>query len=137
MDLTTSQLEFMNERVAEPDERWKGSPEDLIHEREKLYADFTLLRASVVKNLKEEKWKAFLDRRWHQYAELGFTFSPHAKPEWCAFWKNRLIKAPLSFHVGLVQYTRHSVKTTKQKLRQLAEKAEKTDEVVGGGLLDL
>ena len=126
-------MEFMNARVAEPDERWDGNAEDLIHEREKLYADFTLLRSATIKSIKpEENWKLFLDRRWHQYAEVGFTFSPAKAPAWAAFWKQRTVKASLVFHVELLQYTRLSVKTAKQKLRQLAEKAEAADEVLGG-----
>ena len=72
------------------------------------------------------------DRRWHQYAENGFTFHPDDLA-WSAFFKMRIKKETVVFMTQLPAYTDLAVATTKQKLRELAEKATKADTV--GSLL--
>ena len=133
MDTLPDELTFMTKRVGEEDERWQGTPAGLIVQREKIYADFTLLRSAQVRLLKGQDWKDFLDRRWEQYAECGFNFKPPNMQSWTDFWKKARTtpaKAALEKQTALPAYTRKAVQTTKQKLRALAKQAEDGDKVL-------
>ena len=99
-----------------------------IAERNRIFADFTLLRSKQMVELADQAWMDLQDRRWYQFCELGLTFTP-ADPLWTAYFKNRLKKDTLAFHTTLPAYTSLAVSTTKQKLRVLAVKAEKADKV--------
>ena len=131
--LTADQLKFMRERVAEPERRWAGCRDDLIALRERIYADFTLLRSSQMFALSIPQWKDFLDRRWHQFASQEFTMNPVGDSLWVDFWKNRTKAHVMLFHTTLPPFCDAAVRTTKQKLRILATQAEKSDKVMKRG----
>ena len=133
INLTAEQLKFMRDRVAEPEGRWDGCREDLIALRERVYADFTLLRSAQVVALSFEQWKGFLDRRWHQFVSKKFTMNPTDDSLWVAFWKDRTKANVLVFHTTVPIFCDAAVRTTKQKLRILATQAEKSDEVMKRG----
>lgn len=133
INLNAEQLKFMRDRVAEPEPRWTGCREDLIALRERVYADFTLLRSAQMVALSSELWEGFLDRRWHQFASQGFTMNPTGDSLWVDFWKNRTKASVLSFHTALPPFCDAAVRTTKQKLRKLAIQAEKSDKVMKRG----
>jgi len=97
-------------------------------ERERIFADFTLLRSKQMVDLTDQAWMDLQDRRWHQYCEAGFSFTPQDQL-WAAYFKCRMKKETLLFHTLIPAYTRLAVETTKQKLRELAEKATKADKV--------
>ena len=122
----------MRVRLGERDPSYQhlteGTPEEEIAEREKIFADFTLLRSKQFTDLPEQAWMDLQDRRWHQYCEAGFSFTP-PDPLWAAYFKSRMKKDTLIFQTLLPAYTSLAVETTKQKLRELAEKATKADKV--------
>lgn len=136
INLTADQLKFMRDRVAEPEQRYTGCRDDLIVLRERVYADFTLLRSAQMVALGFEQWKGFLDRRWHQFASHGFTMNPGGDPLWVEFWKNRTKANVLLFHTTLPPFCDAAVRTTKQKLRILATQAEESDKVMKRGRVD-
>ena len=123
----------MRERVGQSDTRWQGTAAELVATREKVYCDFTILRASQVTSLSEEEWKLFMDRRWNQFALCGFTMTPPHPSPWLEFWRTRHAKKTLEFHTKLPAYTRKAVAATKQKLRELADKARAADKVTKWG----
>ena len=120
----------MRERVARTHDGWEGTHQELVTMRERIYADFTLLRSASVTALDIETWKAFLDRRWKQFVKAGFTMTPGASSPWSDFWKKRATAAVLRFHTSLPDYCVRAASTTKQKLRELAEKAHASDLVL-------
>jgi hypothetical protein len=130
MSLTPLHLEFMRERVARTHEGWEGTHQKLITMRERIYADFGLLRAASVTCLPIKTWKAFLDRRWKQFVDLGFTMTPSASSPWSDYWKKRATASVLRFHTSRPVYCERAASTTKQKLRELAEKAHASDLVL-------
>ena len=131
MDVSYEQVDFMGTRVAGIDGRWEGETADLVTEKEKVYADYALLRTTNFKALPFEDWAKFLDRRWDQYADVGFTYSPTDPVHvmWKEFWNKRIDKEKVAFHIGLLAYTENAVMATKQKLRVLAEKADRVQKV--------
>ena len=120
----------MRERVAEDDQRWDETQEELIIAKERIYADFNLLRTKAMGALSVANWKAFLDRRWDQFAKAGFTMTPPAPSLWGEYWKNRGGAKVVSFHTSLIDYTLAAANTMKQKLRNLATQALEMDKVL-------
>jgi hypothetical protein len=120
----------MRERVAEDDPRFEDTKEELIAAKERIYADFHLLRTRAMGALSIENWKAFLDRRWHQFAKEGFTMTPPAPSLWGEYWKNRGVAKNVNFHTSLLIYTLSAANTMKQKLRNLATQALEMDTVL-------
>ena len=136
MDVTDEQIKFMNERVAALDGRWDGELPELTLEKEKVYADYALLRTTPLKAFSFEDWARFLDRRWNQYADVGFTYSP-TETKWAAwkeFWKGRIEAQKVAFHTDLLAYSDSATQATKQKLRVLAEKAHQAEKVLRCGV---
>ena len=131
MDVTDEQIKFMRQRIVAIDGRWEGELADLVAEKEKVYADYALLRTTNLKAFTFAEWARFLDRRWDQYAEVGFTYSPTLPIHvmWRDFWSNRVQKDKVAFHTGLLAYTAHAVQAAKQKLRVLGEKAGRAEKV--------
>ena len=55
--LSATQVKFIGQRVGSIDERWSGTQAELIAQKERLYADFKLLRSAQLTCMKEEEWK--------------------------------------------------------------------------------
>jgi len=121
----------MLNRVGEHDPLHPLSKEGEIADREKLFCNFTLLRAKAVTTLSEQQWMDFFDRRWRQYALCGFTFLPLLLSQWAAFWKSQTVRQTIDFHVKLPEHCAKVVSTIKQKLRDLAERSVQADTVCG------
>ena len=122
---------FMRNRLGERDPSYAklrdGTAEEEITEREKIYADFTLLRSKPMIDLSDAAWMDLQDRRWRQYCHVGFSFTPDG--DWKVYMRNRLIKNCQVFQCDIPAYTKLAVETAKQKLRVFADKADKADKV--------
>jgi hypothetical protein len=131
--MTAEHLEFLRTRVADHDQRWTGTYSALVDVKQRVYTDFTFLRVKCVTDLPLEDWKVFLDRRWHQFAECGFSFvGTQAFPmdkEWKEYWTGRAESKPLAIHIALVKYTTFLASSVKQKLRVHADSATAVDKV--------
>ena len=139
--LSATQVRFIGQRVGSIDERWSGTQAELIAHKERLYADFKLLRSAQLTRMGEEEWKAYLDRRWEQFAKCDFTFRPKDSRLrlWPAYWaaaKATAAKNAMQVQTILPSYTARAVQTTKIKLGKLAKKAKDGDKVLRcGGVL--